>query len=549
MNRDFIKQLVVLSCVIFSEPLSLTILYPFMVPMIKSFNLSEDVRDVGFYAGFIAAAFPFAQFLTSIFWGQLSNRIGRKPVILFGLFGNVLTSILFGVSKSFTWALVCRFACGFLNGNIGVAKCVLGEISDDSTQTIGFSIFGLLFGIGSLLGSAIGGLLAEPAAKYPRVFGGSSLFAAYPYLLPCLVSATVSLVGFIIGLVYFKESLHNRRRRRQGLNIPVGYGDDEVLINPRTSLSIAQSLNRMAQASNSVRRIDAQQDNVSDTEAEYLQSESQRLLGYEDSKEVTDGLFHSAISNVNADDDEDVLIQSQLLQQQEVKSGEYKWRCFGANYAPVMTIMAYILLAFITIIFQEVYILYCQTDEQYNGLGWSSSEVGISMAMAGVLLLLFQIFVYPWAEARRRRRLLFRDSLLVQSAVIFVTAFLTDAKQHAQQKYGGQSGNIMLWSLTAAHHMVRVAAGSFSFTTIMVMINNSATLGSLGLINGISQSLASLVRAIGPVLGGIMYQYSLKSGMSYPLNHHLVFVTLSLLSILAWIQSMFIPPSAEQKQY
>lgn len=41
----------------------------FMVPMIKSFNLSEDVRDVGFYAGFIAAAFPFAQFLTSIFWG------------------------------------------------------------------------------------------------------------------------------------------------------------------------------------------------------------------------------------------------------------------------------------------------------------------------------------------------------------------------------------------------------------------------------------------------------------------------------------------------
>jgi MFS family permease len=62
---------------------------------------------------------------TSFFWGTLSDRIGRRPVLLIGLAGNIFTSVLFGTSQSFAWAVCARAAAGLLNGNISVVKTYL----------------------------------------------------------------------------------------------------------------------------------------------------------------------------------------------------------------------------------------------------------------------------------------------------------------------------------------------------------------------------------------------------------------------------------------
>jgi MFS family permease len=89
------------------------------------------------YAGLIGASFSVAQFFTTFAWSWLSDRIGRRPVIMIGLFGNIITSLWFGLSKSFISALIARFSCGLLNGNIAVAKCVLGEVTDRTNQAKG----------------------------------------------------------------------------------------------------------------------------------------------------------------------------------------------------------------------------------------------------------------------------------------------------------------------------------------------------------------------------------------------------------------------------
>jgi MFS family permease len=67
-------------------------------------------------------------------WGYLSDRIGRRPVILYGLMGTTITSILFGLSQSFAWAMTVRIMAGLVNGNIGVMKSMLGEITDVTNQ-------------------------------------------------------------------------------------------------------------------------------------------------------------------------------------------------------------------------------------------------------------------------------------------------------------------------------------------------------------------------------------------------------------------------------
>ncbi|KAJ1796292.1 hypothetical protein LPJ59_003835 [Coemansia sp. RSA 2399] len=100
-------------------------------------------------------------------WGILSDRIGRRPVLLAGLLGDLLTFVLFGLSKSFTWAVVVRCLNGFFTGGTIVIRPILAEISDDTNRARMMGMFPLIMHLGSMLGGAIGGLLADPVKNYP----------------------------------------------------------------------------------------------------------------------------------------------------------------------------------------------------------------------------------------------------------------------------------------------------------------------------------------------------------------------------------------------
>ncbi|KAJ3313246.1 hypothetical protein HDV04_002230 [Boothiomyces sp. JEL0838] len=200
-----IRTMVILCLTILSEPISFTILFPFVYFMVKDFNIAKE-EDIGYYVGFIASSFSFAQLLTSMFWGYMSDKFGRRPILLIGLIGNSVSMILFGLSKSLPWAIASRSLCGLLNGNIGVAKSVLGEITDSTNRARAFSLIALNFGIGSIIGPALGGLLAKPTETYPDIFGGIEFLKTFPYFLPCLCSATITLFGFTFGYFCLPET-------------------------------------------------------------------------------------------------------------------------------------------------------------------------------------------------------------------------------------------------------------------------------------------------------------------------------------------------------
>ncbi|KAI8601236.1 major facilitator superfamily domain-containing protein [Dissophora ornata] len=187
--------LFVLSVVIFSEPLTSTILFPFV----------------------------YFMFCTSIFWGYMSDRYGRRPILLLGLCGSTVACIFFGLSKSLAWAITSRSMCGLLNGNVGVAKSMLGEIADHTNQSQAFSIFGFAWGIGMIVGPVLGGYLANPAKNFPDTFGNWTFFIEYPYFLPCFVAALGGVVGFAVGYFFLEET---KGKNKNNLDEETFQGED-----------------------------------------------------------------------------------------------------------------------------------------------------------------------------------------------------------------------------------------------------------------------------------------------------------------------------------
>lgn len=89
-------------------------IFPYIYYMVEDFGVPEN--DISFYAGMVTSAFTFAEFSTGMLWGRLSDKIGRKPVLLTGLAGTALSVLAFGFAPNIWVALVARALGGLLNG-------------------------------------------------------------------------------------------------------------------------------------------------------------------------------------------------------------------------------------------------------------------------------------------------------------------------------------------------------------------------------------------------------------------------------------------------
>ncbi|KAJ2716409.1 hypothetical protein H4R19_000668 [Coemansia spiralis] len=190
-----------------AEAINFALILPFLYQMVAGFDVVKSPTDVAFYAGVLFASYSVAQAITAMYWGPLSDRIGRRPTLLMGLAGDLATFVLFGLSRSFTWALVTRTLNGFFAGNAAVVKSIVSEISDDTNRPRMMGMVPFVWNFGVMGGAALGGLLAGPATQYPNVFGHIELFRTFPYLLPCMVGSVTTLVGLVSGLFLLKETL------------------------------------------------------------------------------------------------------------------------------------------------------------------------------------------------------------------------------------------------------------------------------------------------------------------------------------------------------
>src|ERR1700712_3357413 len=93
-------------------------IFPYVYFMIKDFHVTENDSQISVYAGMVTSAFAFAEFSSGVPWGKVSDRIGRKPVLLTGLAGTALSMLIFGFAPSLPIALLARALGGLLNGYV-----------------------------------------------------------------------------------------------------------------------------------------------------------------------------------------------------------------------------------------------------------------------------------------------------------------------------------------------------------------------------------------------------------------------------------------------
>ncbi|XP_062084513.1 protein ZINC INDUCED FACILITATOR 1-like [Humulus lupulus] len=182
-------------------------LFPFLYFMIKDFGVAKKEEDIGYYAGIVGSAFMFGRFLTSIIWGMMADRYGRKPAMIFSTIAVVIFNTLFGLSINFWMAVSTRFLLGSLCGIFGPLRAYVSEICNPEYQALGMAIISTAWGIGLLIGPALGGFLAQPAEKFPKIFSKESLFGRFPYFLPCLLISIFAL-GVTILCRWMPETLH-----------------------------------------------------------------------------------------------------------------------------------------------------------------------------------------------------------------------------------------------------------------------------------------------------------------------------------------------------
>ncbi|RMG18190.1 MAG: MFS transporter [Deltaproteobacteria bacterium] len=138
----------------------------------------ETAGGSGLEVGLLFASYSLAQFVFVPLWGRLSDRIGRRPVILLTLVGTGLSFFLFAAAyDSLLWLFVSRILAGFFGGNIAVAQAYVADVTDEANRARGMGLIGMAFGLGFVLGPAIGGALALLGPVWPPAFAGAMALA------------------------------------------------------------------------------------------------------------------------------------------------------------------------------------------------------------------------------------------------------------------------------------------------------------------------------------------------------------------------------------
>ncbi|KAG2063893.1 MFS multidrug-resistance DHA1 sub-family [Suillus decipiens] len=195
----------------FPDSLVFQTLAPFTPQMIRDIGVTNgDESKVGHYLGILQSSYYMAQAITILYWSQLSDYIGRKPLILTALFTIAVSMFSFGLSKTFIGLVVSRAFCGAFNGSNGIVKSMVMDITDTTNLPKAYGYMPLPWILGAIVGPLVGGSLSQPADRFPEIFGRSELLKTYPYLLPCSVPATLSLVAWLVIYFRFRESVSAR---------------------------------------------------------------------------------------------------------------------------------------------------------------------------------------------------------------------------------------------------------------------------------------------------------------------------------------------------
>lgn len=156
------------------------------------------------FGGFLATLFALAQYFAAPMWGKLSDRLGRKPVLLWSSSALVLAQALWVFSGSLELFLVSRFFTGLTSGNIAVVSAAIADLTDRNDRLTGMNVLAIGFGMGWTLAPVAGGLCVQvnPLAHFPEL----SAWGVTPFSFAAATSCLLALINVILVALCYRES-------------------------------------------------------------------------------------------------------------------------------------------------------------------------------------------------------------------------------------------------------------------------------------------------------------------------------------------------------
>ena len=438
--------------------------------MIESFNIPKN--GVSKWAGVTSAVYSLSQALTSIAWGWASDNFGRKPVILTAMTCIMTTSVLFGLSRTLVWAITARALAGASCGNVGIIRTMVAELVPyKELQPKAFSVMPLVWTIGSIFGPSFGGALANPALRYPEVFGESWFFKTYPFALPNLVGAAFFLVGLTVGTLFLKETLETKKDKRD-YGVMLG----EILIHP-------------------FRR------KKPGTKWSLQEEQSTPLL-----KHTQDSSAASIENDTDGQGNRKAIPVFAPPTYREIFSRQSN-----------LNLLTYSILALHSLAYDQLLPVFMhypqQTDRSTNpdvhlpfkfsgGFGLNSDRIGLLFTIYGVAGVFIQFLAFP--PLARHYGVL--PCLKVVSIMLPIAYIITPFTALLPTPMTQQIGILLVM-------VIKTWASIFAFPCITILLTNSATsLRILGTLNGVAVSLSGIGRAAGPAIGGFTFTVGVDRG-------------------------------------
>ena len=178
-------KLGILFLTIFIDLLGFGLIIPALPFYAESYGASYIV------IGLLSASYSLMHFLFSPLWGRLSDRIGRRPVMLIGLAGSAVAFLMFGLAKSLFMLFAARLLSGILSSaTLPTAQAYIADTTSVEDRAKGMGLIGAAFGLGFIFGPALGGVLTK-----------------YGYGFPALVASGLSTLNFIWAVWKLPETL------------------------------------------------------------------------------------------------------------------------------------------------------------------------------------------------------------------------------------------------------------------------------------------------------------------------------------------------------
>ena len=188
------KPLLIVFLTVFIDLVGFGIVIPLSPYLAKEYG--ADALQVGL----LLTIYSLMQFLFSPFWGQLSVRVGRRPIILMSVFGAGLAHLLFGFAQSYLVLFIARLFAGLFGANISTAFAYVADVTDEANRSKGMGIVGAAFGLGFVFGPFLGAELGHLGEQLGEAAPFGSSFAA-------IGAAVICFVNTILAYFYLPESL------------------------------------------------------------------------------------------------------------------------------------------------------------------------------------------------------------------------------------------------------------------------------------------------------------------------------------------------------